>query len=461
MRPDYNPLTSQNPIVEIPLLDEGVQIPESLGINASPWLDEYINFSRIWSPMSYDGYHEAVGLFLLSTIAARRIAYNFGRLKFTNLYIALVGRTSVHAKTTAAEIGFETLRLAGLDWLLAPDNSTPQWLIKHMSTTNLPEDYDKLSDELKEHSLLRVLTSGQRGWYFDEFGMLLSAMMRREGVMNDFHSLLRKFDDTPERYENATIIRGHEVIEKPYLSLLAGITPADLKPFAQHGAGLWGDGYLARFALVTPPAGELSNGRFPNKERKIPSSLFTPLRLWHDRLGLPNYSSNDVDKNKHLSITPKPPSILEVTPEVYDAYYQYFDALREIIFQSADTDLDGNYSRFPEKALRISALFASQNNCPKIELSHWAKAQAITERWRYGLHELYQQLGAVVIGQKPSNEEKVFRVIQRRQPLTKREIVQYTKLTYDDVMEVLVDLVQRSLITVHHNGKADVYKIFG
>jgi len=131
--------------------------------------------------MSYDGYHEAVGLFILSTIAARRVAFNFGKLRYTNLFIALVGRTSIYAKTTAADIGIETLRMAGLDWLLAPDNSTPQWLVKHMSTTSLSEGYDKLPEERRQRAFMQALTAGQRGWFFDEFGMLVSAMMRREG----------------------------------------------------------------------------------------------------------------------------------------------------------------------------------------------------------------------------------------------------------------------------------------
>jgi hypothetical protein len=441
-----------------PELPNQVIVPESYGIGACPWLDDYVQFSRVWSPMSYEGYHEAVGVFLLSAIAARRVAYNFGRLRYTNLYIALVGRTSVHAKTTAAEIGIETLRQAGLDWLLAPDNSTPAWLIKYMSTRSLPKDYDMLTDEMKDRALYRALTAGQRGWFFDEFGMFLSSMMRHEGVMNDFHGILRKLDDTPPSYENATISRDHEVIENPYLALLAGITPADLMPFAYRGAAIWGDGYLARFGLVTPPIEVLPKGRFPNQERKIPSNLITPIRQWHDRLELPEYKIGPTDNLHQLSIASKPPEILAMTPEVHEAYYEYYEALREIVVLSNHPDLDGNYSRFPEKALRISALFASLNNCLNIELSHWAKAQAITERWRSGLHELYSQL-STARPDKPSDEDKVLRTIKQRQPVTKREIGQYTKLDSIIIDEILCDLLLRKVITVKPDGKKEVIEL--
>ena len=450
---------SELPSFNLPKLSDESLIPENHGADACPWLDAYIKFSRKWSPMSYECYHEAVGLFLLSTIAARRVAFNLGRVRFTNLYIALVGRTSIHAKTTVAEIGIETLRKAGCDWLLAPDNSTPQWLVKHMSTTSLPEGYDKLSEEWKERALLRVLTAGQRGWFFDEFGMQVSAMMRREGVMNDFRGLLRKFDDTPERYENATISRGHEVVERPYLALLANLTPADLKPFAHRGAALWGDGYLARFGLVTPPEGELNDGRFPNQERVIPSELFAPLRKWHERLGVPEYQLHNMEEKLQLEILPKPPINIELSQEVFEGYYQYWEGLREIISQSADTDLDGNYSRFPEKALRISAIFASLNNSPRMDLSHWARAQAITERWRASLHELYAQVGAADEAATVSNEEKVLRVIRRKGKLTKREISQFTQLKDEKLLESLNNLMNARKIILAPNGRTDKYDL--
>ena len=449
----------ENSITQIPTLPANVHIPENIGVNACPWLDNYIAFSRKWSPISYYGYHEAVGIFLLSTVAARRVAYNFGKVGYTNLYIAMVGRTSIHAKTSTAEIGIDTLRMAGLDWLLAPDSSTPQWLIKSMASTSLPKDYEHFPDDRQERALLKALTSGQRGWYFDEFGMLVSAMMRREGVMNDFRGLLRKFDDAPLSYETATIIRGNEVVERPYLALLANLTPADLKPFANRGAALWGDGYLARFALVTPPSGHLEFGRFPRGQRVIPTNLITPIHNWHERLGLPQYTINDEAGVPILSFQPNPPLYVELSEESYEAYYQYFEALREIVSLSNDTDLDGNYSRFPEKALRISALFASLSDCPRIELSHWARAQSITERWRAGLHELYQQVGASEAVQPPSNEDKILRIIHLKGHPTKRELVQFTKLPYDDVKEGLNALLLCNKITVKPNGRKDVYEI--
>ena len=93
-------ITNENAISLLPPLPDNVHLTEDIGINACPWLDDYISFSRKWSPISYDGNHEAVGLFLLSTVAARRVAYSFGKAGYTNLYVAMVGRTSIHAKNS-------------------------------------------------------------------------------------------------------------------------------------------------------------------------------------------------------------------------------------------------------------------------------------------------------------------------------------------------------------------------
>ena len=76
---NYNtPGSPELPDSFIPLPPD-VFLPEELGADAALWLDLYIQFSKKWSPRSFDGYHEACGLFILATIAARRVAYNLGR----------------------------------------------------------------------------------------------------------------------------------------------------------------------------------------------------------------------------------------------------------------------------------------------------------------------------------------------------------------------------------------------
>lgn len=418
---------------DMPALPEAARIDPAIGAGVAPWLDAYVKFSRQWSPRAFDGFHVACALWLLSTIAARRVKVHMGKERFTNLYIALTARTSLYAKSTTAEIAIQILRALGLGWLLAADNATPQKFIADL-TVRLISGYSDLTDEQKEYARLRVGLAGQRGWFYDEFGQHVAAMMRDGGFMADFRGLMRRFDDTPERYESGTIGRGSDIIERPYLALMANLTPDDLRPFARRGSALWGDGFLARFALITPPEGERRRDRFPQGERVIPGELLTPLRHWHERLGLPKVEVIDVtdEEGKHtgekrVEITPRPPETLGLAPEAYEAFYAYDLALGDILAESSNHDLDGNYARMAEKALRIAALLASLDNAGRVTLPYWARAQAITEDWRAGLHRLYSQINEPPPSQDEEHEEKLLQVITKHGPSTAAEAARFVR----------------------------------
>lgn len=120
-------------------LPESAQLDAQLARGASPWLDSYIEFSRRESPRAWVGFHEAAGLWVLSTVAARRVVVQLGGDHHTNLFIALAARTGVWAKSTTARIAIAVLTAAGLDALLAPDESTPQAFLIALAGKEEPE----------------------------------------------------------------------------------------------------------------------------------------------------------------------------------------------------------------------------------------------------------------------------------------------------------------------------------
>lgn len=450
---NFNTFSSSDQLnSKVPQLPEEACLPEGLGLDACPWLDEYVKFSRIWSPESFDDYHEACGLFVLSTIAAGRVVFDLGGQRKTNLNILLVGRTSIHAKSTASNIAKDLLGVAGLDWLLAPDEITPQKLIADMSSNELPENFSSMSDEVQQRVIHRVLTAGQRGWVVDEFGDNINAMMQPDGIMTGIKGLIRTLDGSPSKYEYSTISRGRNLIRNPYLPILGNVTIADLVPHAKKGNTLWGDGFFARFATPTPPNDSLSFGMFPNQQRIFPDCLVLPLVSWNVRLGFPEYKIDNSNGKQTLIVNQLPPKHLKISPEVYEAYYVYRNALRRFTFNNQNCDLDGNYARFPEKALRTAALFASLDNCEFIEIKHWAKAQAITERWRIGLHELYQQVTTST--ESPTTkyvkelpiEDQIIRAIGNKLNPEIREICQFTRLKMDVVAPAVDKLISEGKV---------------
>ena len=439
-----------------------VQFALEVGADASPWLDAYIEHSRRWSPRAYDGFHVAVGLWLLSTVAARRVVLDLGGPRYTNLYLTLCARTSLYAKSTTAKIGQQVLADAGLKGFLAPDDSTPQAFKRGMAL-RLAGDYAEMPEEKRTAERNRLAFASSRGWFHEEFGQKISAMMRENGVMADFRGDFRRFDDCPEEYRSDTIARGEEYIERPYVALLANLTPDDLAPHAKRGASLWGDGFLARFALVAPPPNVApSTARFPRGERITPPGLVHPLRDWHERLGLPTVtvtprSSDAKGKPTYdVGITRAQGQRCTLAPEVEEGFYAYNDALLELAGASEQHDLDGNYARNAEKALRVAMLLASLENQGRIERRHWARAQAIAEGWRYELHSLVDGLAShhAANSREQESEEKVIRVVARGVPMTAREVGLYAHLSSAEANQILEHLTRMGEVSAEKIGKA-------
>lgn len=445
------------PTDAMPELPKSARLPEGLGDDASAFLNEYIAFSRHWSPRSFDDFHEAIGVWLLSTIAARRVVTHLGKRQYTPLFIALAGRSSVHAKTTAAEIGIDTLRDAGLDWLLADDNATPQKFIKDR-TQRLPDGYNDMQPEQAVRARLRLAFAGQCGWWYDEFGMLLHSMARSGSAMGDFSGLLRRFDDCAPSYTSGTISRATDTIVLPYLALLASLTPADLRPLMKRGSSGWSDGFWPRWAFVTPPAGEFKTDRFPSGERHTPARLITMLRDWHTRLGTPDVAIHDKD---NITVGPLPVQVVNVTDPVIDAFYTYGDAVSTLVMNSRLEELDSWHSRLSGKALRIAMLLASLENRGVVELRHWARAQAIAERWRGSLHRLYTQVNTTQeVSIEAEAEDQVLEVITRLGSPTIRDIkTRIASMSAGEIKEHADKLTRAGLIEAVPSARSTRYRL--
>ncbi len=455
---------------QIPLLPEGIAFAPEVSQGGSPWLGLYEQYSREVSPEGYDDFHLACGLWVLSTVAARRVYVPLSKRIYTPLAISLTARTSLFAKTTTASAAIAVLQRAGLAFLLGDDETTPQKLLADMAGC-LPANYGDLDEEQQERVKLRVAMSGQRGWYYDEFGQAITAMMRANGPMADFSGLLRRLDDCRDTYAYSTRTYGQEVIDKPYLALLANMTPADLRAHADKGNGFWRDGFWARFAFITPPEHAFKNASFPLEEVPVPSQLLETLRRWHTRLGMPSIHITAIQdehgkEGGHYRVErgPLPEQPCQLHQEAYRAYDRYRLALRELIAQSSNQDLDGSYTRLSDRALRIAILLASLENGGHIELRQWAKAQEITEMMRSNLHELYRQVHARQ--EEESLEDILLNYLKTLggKKVTIREIRQFgpnelRKASSDTLRNDLLNLMRSEIVIVERVGKAERYAL--
>ena len=279
--------------------------------------------------------------------------------------------------------------------------------------------------------------------------------------MADWRGILRRFDDGLESYEYGTVSRGSDYVEAPYLALLVTFTPADLKPLAGKGAGLWSDGFLARFAFSTPPRDEAPRWeRFPEGHRRVPDDLLQPIIAWHKWLGVPIAEIEDMvgedgkPKGKRVVRDPICPRGCELGAGVVDRFYAYHDALLELVHESGQTDLDASYARFAEKALRVAMLLASLENYGRIELRHWARAQQVTEHWRRSLHHLYEQINEASPGGEAEEEEKVIATVRKLGGATPNDVVHWVRNLSRSAAKLRLDgLAHAGLLTIQTTRK--------
>lgn len=438
--------------------------------NWTTWLDAYAHHSAYWAPRAAPGYHQAVGLWVLSTIAARRIVVELGSTPiYPTLFLALVADSTHWTKTTAASLGVRLLRRTGCGHLLAPDRTTPQFLLKLMSGL-VPQRYGQMTSDEQQQARNALGFAAQRGWFYEEWGGMLHAMRRTDSPQAELNKLLIVLEGGAESFETGTIMRGLERVEAPYLALLGNATPHDLAPFMTQGDAWWHDGFWPRFAMITPPHGATpSRAHRPREAYTLPATLILPLHDWHVRLGSPAVAITEEreanDKKTGAwngTVGPLPCQALTCAPDVYDAYEIYNDSLLELIHQgNVQEDLSPWYGRAHEKALRVAMLLASVHGQQTITLEYWREGQVIVEGWRRNMHELITTVGEKApLSREAQREERIMSLCEQTGGLTAREIQRHIKgVTSEELSKMLKNMVALGLLDAQKNGRRILYTL--
>ena len=433
-----------------------------------PWIEGYIAHSTYWAPRAAPSYHQAVALWVLSTVAARRIVVHLGSTPvYATLFLAMVSESTHWTKTTAAMIGVQLLRRSGCGHLLAPDRTTPQFLLKLMSGL-VPQDYGKRDEDAQRQAREALGFAAQRGWFYEEWGGMLHLMRRTDSPHAELNKLLIVLEGGAPSFETGTIQRGLERVEAPYLALLGNATQRDLVGFMEPGNPWWHDGFWPRFACVTPaPGAQPSRAPRPRETYHLPASLIVPLHDWHTRLGMPEVCIEaEEEKNGKQTggwvgtVGPLPCQALTLAPDVYDAYETYNDALIDLV-HAGDVlqDLSPWYGRAHEKALRVAMLLVSVAGEAIITLPYWIQAQAIVEGWRHSLHDLIATLGEVGPASREAQlESRITQLCAQSGGMTAREMQRHLKGQGSEVLhKTLTSMVRVGALVVRTLGKKQVY----
>ncbi len=435
----------------VPALPPDVKANEAQAHEASPTLDALIAFFKRWATRSYEGYHEAVAIWVLATIAARRVVLKWRAGIWPTFYIMLVSKSGRHAKTEAAFYGTKVILDCGLGFLLAPDETTPQRLLSKMSGQHIPRNYSLMDNNEKEAFHRKLAFSGQKGWQYDEFGDFLQEIISGRGYNVLFYRLLKQLYDNKPEFTYDTGARGEEVIKLASLNIIGTTAPESLTPIAGRDSKVWTDGAFARIAFIVPPPESIKLQSAPDGEAIVPDNIREALITWHKQLGEPycqvidmaereelleqTYGKDTKKKNKD---TPAYKIEREDLPQnpinwtgsgVREAHECYYQALVQMgLDYNLDVRLNSNYIRLPDMALKIAMLLASLENNGRMDMRHWARGQEITERWRANLHTLMAQLSGGGISGYGELEAAVIDVITKKiakgQKISARDIIE-------------------------------------
>lgn len=228
-----------------------VQISSRKKIPADPFTMESIIDKFVWvadqlSPLAFNDYKVAAGLYLVSTFAGRKFpilrrsttklfvkdgeGYVLPSAMFINLWMMLIGEPRISKKSTIVGITEQFIDAINPNIKL-PISFTPQSAISIM---------DQMMHERNDGDLYVT-------WLNDEVSSFFSMQQASYMVMADT-LLCRLYDGRP--YQHMTIDRGVERVMNPYLTALTATTPTVVRMFSHHQ--LQG-GLLARFTMVYPP----------------------------------------------------------------------------------------------------------------------------------------------------------------------------------------------------------------
>lgn len=397
---------------------------EALATAGRKWLDSYIEWAQEASPLTPRNFHEAMALWLLATVSTRRIHCRIGAEDiYSNLYILIVGKTTIYRKSTAMKLAKSVLYKAGLSALLLPSDATPEALFDELAGIK-PINFDNLPTDAKDRWIKGRAVAAQRSFMKDEASSIF-ASLKRDYMAGLSELLLQGYDGDGGTLDKRLKSKGLVTAKDLCLSFLGATTPIMYSKYI--GNEERENGFAARFALITPES-EMSY-RNPSDVAEIPPPLIAQLGTLF-RTVLPWHGDKEPSASLLMEDVQTPPSVTAlISPEAFECLNQYRRALGwdMPVNDTVDENKAAAYARLGTMAIKVATLLAavSANERPvRIEGYHAYAAQMIVEQWRESLHRLDQDVARSRASD--NDENKLLELIKQSGPygVTIREMMQ-------------------------------------
>lgn len=393
---DTEATTAKTPVVAAPKkqlrppLPEFAQLTpeqEVLANTGRKWLDGYLTWTKQSCALAPEIFHEAMALWLLATIATRRIKIAIGGQEiYPNLYVLVIAKTSLYRKSTAMGKAKEALKAAGLESLLLPTDVTPEALFDELAGVQ-PVNFNSMSAEDRREWLLGRAVAAQRSFMKDECSSIF-ANLKKDYNAGLTELLLEGYQGDGGKLKKLLKSKGLVSVKDMCLSFLGATTPVMYSKYITNEETE--NGFIARFAIVTPegiPVYEVLDDPPPMPPHLVSQlrHMFTNVLPWHnDEKPRASEAFGDV-------VTP-PVMNASAAPEALKQLGEYRKALNyDMLLNDVEEAKNAAYTRLATMAAKVALLLAAidtSSGTVRIEEQHVYAAQIICERWRESLYRL-------------------------------------------------------------------------
>lgn len=421
------------------------------------WLDHYVSFATEAAPMTPRSFHEAAGLFAVSTAIARRLVLHTGMIRhYPNLYFLFVSPSTIDHKSTGLHLLEDVMRRGNMGHLLMPRKASPQAFVADLDHHKLPSP--RQMQDLSAF-LQRRAFAAQRGWVREEVSALFASLKQEYNA--GLLELILEMYDCPDHYDELTISRGEGIIHNGYLSFFGVSTPVEM---ATHFANLsfWSNGLWARCMVITPEPAPRPFVFFPRRVNGA-DVLSAGLQRIYDLFPVPVAELKEIETQKGKTeqviemYNQQAPSPAQLAPGVWDSWEAYCRAVGYTLLQSGEVDqeLFACYGRLGTLAMKVAMLLATMDaeHLPvHIEMAHLARAQRLVEHWRAGLHRLWNE-------QSATQDTRLGKRIAER--LTKAGSKGMTVRDLCQALRAPAKEIQDSLIVLEKSGQVQTASAMG
>ena len=378
------------------------------------WLDAYLRYAE--HSEAPDVFHFWTGISVLAGALRRRVWIDQKYFQWTpNFYIIFVAPPGIVSKTTTASIGMNLLR--ELDNIhFGPDVITWQALIQSMAASM---EQMQIGEEYYPMSCITISSS--------EFGTFLNPNDRE---MVDVLTSL--WDGQIGAWKKATKTQGSDMIQNPWINVLACTTPAWIA--GNMPEYVIGGGFMSRCIIV-----------YADEKRKLVPYPAEQITSGFDQLRL--------DLIHDLEIISMMCGEYSLSKEAHDWGVEWYEQHYQIIKEKvASTQIQGYMARKQTHMHKLAmVLSASAHDELVIELSELQKAHDLVTGLEPNMEKIFSTISATEETQKAS---ELITVVRRYKKIPQQRLFRllFNKMSFSEFKSALESAVSAGHVMQRSNG---------